>query len=126
MDEETGPGGFLPPVLPSPPPSSAASTATTFSALPNTRRTPLKPGSQKQSTFIQFVDEKLLHISRRYEKRSNANLRYPIDEADDAKGYVDFGEMALELEAALHLVWVSGTRRRPYSCSNAQYGSERS
>ena len=54
-------GGFLPTA--SPPPLTETST------LPCPRSHPLKPGSQKESALIAYLDNRLLSISRRYEKR---------------------------------------------------------
>lgn len=111
---DPGPGGFLPSVLLSPPPSSHASvTGQQQHVLPPTRSTPLKPASAKESTFIGYVDTKILGISRRYEKRFNTDLEDPSASKGDAegKGYDDFGEMAKEIEAVIDVIWTSGTRK---------------
>ena len=105
-----GPGGFLHPTLPSPPPSSDVSGTNTRALLPRPRATPLRPGSQKYSVLIDYIDKKLLAISRRYEKRFNVGWENKGAEDEEAWGYDDFAEMAKELGAVVDLIWVSGTR----------------
>jgi len=77
--------------------------------LPQPRSTPLKPGSPKESSFIDYVDRKLLAVSRRYEKRFINDIE---DEGQSGKGrgYEDFGELAKDLEGVIDIIWVSGTR----------------
>lgn len=60
-----GSGGFI---ALSPPPSSVASSSV-HHALPQPRSSPLKPGGTKESSFIRYVDQKILHIQRRFAKR---------------------------------------------------------
>ena len=108
------PGGFLQPVLPSPPTFSVASVSNPISVLPQPRHNPLKPGSARESIFIDYVDRRLLAISRRYEKRFNIGLddggaSYP------ERGYDSFAEAAKDLELVQDVVWVSGTRTIIYS-----------
>lgn len=105
-------GGFL-----SPPPSSvaSASTVTASSALPHPRASPLRPGSSKESTFIRFVDERLLRIQRRFAKRTTptaAGDEIEKDAAliwDDVKGYQSMREACKDVEELIGVVWVSGT-----------------
>ncbi|KAL9104527.1 MAG: hypothetical protein Q9163_000558 [Psora crenata] len=104
-----GPGGFLQSTLPSPPPSSVASTTNGNPILPRPRATPLKPGSLKQSNLVEYVDSKLLAISRRYEKRFDAHLEGEALGDVEGVGYKGFGEMAKDLEGVVDVVWVSGT-----------------
>ncbi|KAL9132223.1 MAG: hypothetical protein Q9217_000027 [Psora testacea] len=104
-----GPGGFLQATLPSPPPSSDTQSTNTPPILPRPRATPLRPGSLKQSSLIHYADNKLLAISRRYEKRFNAGLESDGTEDAESRGYNDFGEMARDLEGVIDIVWVSGT-----------------
>lgn len=99
------PGGFLPPVLP-----STVSSPSTTTLLPHPRSNPLKPGSAKETNFIDYVDQKLLGISRRYEKRFNANLEDEPSSDLEGRGYEDFGEVARDLEALADVIWISGTR----------------
>jgi len=110
MTSTSEPGGFLHPTLPSPPPSSATSISIAPSALPPPRHTPLKPGSGKESSFIDYVDRKLLGISRRYEKRFNADLEDENTSDIEGQGYKSFGEMAKDLENVVDVIWISGTR----------------
>lgn len=79
------------------------------SILPTQRSSPLKPGSSKESGFIEYVDQKLLNISRRYEKRFDAQLEFSSDIG--GKGYERFVEVAKDLSAIVDVVWVSGTRK---------------
>ena len=81
--------------------------------LPRSRANPLKPGSSKESSFIDYVDNKLLGISRRYEKRYNADFEDEATSGIEGRGYESFGEMVKDLEAVINVVWVSGTRMRP-------------
>ena len=128
------PGGFIPL---SPPPSSIASSSLN-TALPQPRRFPLKPGGSKESSFIRYVDQKILHIQRRFAKRDPSLAPVSsrpreideegrvIEELDDpatisrlakseewydVPGYGNFGEAGKEVEEVVGVVWVSGTRR---------------
>ncbi|KAL2042073.1 hypothetical protein N7G274_005261 [Stereocaulon virgatum] len=103
------PGGFLHPSLPSPPASTATTASTVTSTLPHPRSTPLKPGSSKESSFIDYVDRKLLGISRRYEKRYNADFEDEATSGIEGRGYESFAELAKDLEGVIDVVWVSGT-----------------
>lgn len=110
-----GPGGFLQPTLPSPPPSSTNSVSNAPALLPQPRSTPLKPGSSKESSFVDYVDRKLLAVSRRYEKRFNTDFEDAGETDSKSKGYEDFGELAQDLEGVIDIIWVSGTRMEtPY------------
>ena len=109
-DNHSGPGGFLQSTLPSPPPSSSYSQSTTTSILPDPRSKPLKPGSAKESSFIDHVDRKLLGISRRYEKRYNTDFENEPSADPEGRGYESFGELARDMEGVIDVVWVSGTR----------------
>lgn len=98
------------PPLPSPgpsPPSTAEAIST--SSLPTPRQHPLKPASQKEIAFINYVDSKILQINRRYAKKFSSD-RLEVD--DDARGYEDFAEVVDELEHVFDAVWVSGTRKQ--------------
>ena len=122
FSESPGPGGFLQPVLPSPPSSVTTSDPALSSILPRPRSTPLKPGSPKESSFIDYVDRKLLSISRRYEKRFNTDFEDQATSGLEGKGYERFGELASDLEGVLDVVWVSGTRTNCCkSCSVRHY-----
>ncbi|KAK6539533.1 hypothetical protein TWF694_009749 [Orbilia ellipsospora] len=118
------PGGFIPPssYLPSPAPSNFSSTASRSSGLlPNQRSTPLKSGSTPETKFINYVDNALLEISRKFTKKfpteeektntaSNSNASNA--NGGDSKviiGYSDVEPLIEDLERIIGLVWVSGT-----------------
>lgn len=103
-------GGFLPQEHSgfSSPPFIASSNAATH--LPRSRSTPLKSGSSKESNLILYVDQKLLEVSRRYEKRFNAGLEGEHGLTIDDLGYGSFDQVAKDLEYLVDIVWVSGTR----------------
>lgn len=124
-------GGFIPY---SPPPSSLASSNAS-QALPHPRSTPLKPGGTKESSFIRHVDHQILHIQRRFAKRTAPTEGYVqetdedgrmIQEIDDSttksqlekseewhdvRGYNTFAEATRDIEELVGVIWISGTRR---------------
>ena len=106
------PGGFFHPSLPSPPASSYRSGSIEPSQLPPTRARPLKPGSAKESGVIYYLDDKLLAISRRYEKRieENAHDGERLRTEGASRGYTAFGAIARDLEAVIDVVWVTASR----------------
>lgn len=108
--ESAGPGGFLQPTLPSPPVSSFEYLPAGNTILRQPRSTPLKPGSAKESSFIDYVDKTLLGISRRYEKRYNNGFEDEATSGIEGRGYESYGELASDLEGVIDVVWVSGTR----------------
>lgn len=98
-------GGLL---SPSPSVTSTRSSSNLLSLsnrLPQSRSHPLKPGSQKEIRLINFIDSKLLRITRRYAKKFSNNT----DDADTTKGYMSFNEVSEDLDAILDVVWISGT-----------------
>jgi hypothetical protein len=115
-------GGFLPPTLP----LSPASTATTSglnSTLPYPRSHPLKPGSAKETAFIQYVDKGILEVTRRYAKKFSGEFGGG-DRADSASdssntapvvqgpvGYESIRDVCADLEKLVDVIWVSGTRK---------------
>ena len=115
------PGGFFHPILPSPPASSTTAASVPASSLPQPRARPLKPGSSKESSFIDYVDRELLDISRRYEKRFNTGMEGNRMPKGERMGYEGFGEVGRDLERVVDVVWVSGTRistlNNPVPCS---------
>ena len=56
------------------------------------------------------MDRKLLRVSRKYEKRYNADFENGPSLDLDGKGYESFEELASDLEVVIDLIWVSGTR----------------
>ncbi|KKY36147.1 putative meiotic recombination protein dmc1 [Diaporthe ampelina] len=98
-----GPGGFLPQhPLPSPAPSGSSSRPT--SGLPHPRSHPLRSGSAKEQTIRAYVDNQLMHIQRRFVKRSVV-----AKPGDDIVGYKAIGELCKDVEALLDIIWLSGT-----------------
>ena len=61
------------------------------------------------------MDRKLLGISRRYEKRYNADFEDEAMSGIEGKGYESFGELATDLASVIDVVWVSGTRMASYT-----------
>jgi hypothetical protein len=113
MDSPQPSGGFI---LSPPPSSITSSLAHGAASLPHPRNTPLKAGGSKESTFIRYVDTRLLHIQRRFAKRttlSHAGLsdegREDADTWGDVKGYANMKEACHDVEELVDMVWVSGT-----------------
>ena len=98
-----GSGGFLIPSLPSPAPSSSSTQA--GGGLPHPRGHALRPGSMKEDMVRRYVEERALHISRRYVKKFG--LPEP---GDDVVGYKTMGELCKDLNAVIDVLWRSGTR----------------
>jgi len=125
-----GAGGFIP----YSPSASSVASSNTAQALPHPRSTPLKPGGTKESSFIRHVDQQILHIQRRFAKRSAPSDGFVketdedgrmIEEVDDpttkamlerseewhdVRGYNNFAEAARDIEELIGVIWVSGTR----------------
>jgi hypothetical protein len=90
---------------------------------------PLKPGSAKETAFINYVDAKLLHVTRRFAKKDPyRNVRGALkpppvevstkgegiaesngDTTDQVLGYYAFPEVAADLSNILDVIYVSGT-----------------
>ncbi|KAH7399971.1 hypothetical protein BKA64DRAFT_707655 [Cadophora sp. MPI-SDFR-AT-0126] len=98
-----GPGGFLPPSLPSPTPTYYSSSSTA-SNLPHPRANPLRHGSAKEDAARRYLEARLLNVSRRYAKKFQ-----PMEEGDEVKGYVSMSEVAKDLGDIVDVVWLSGT-----------------
>ncbi|KAI9150423.1 meiotic recombination protein DMC1 [Paramyrothecium foliicola] len=100
---EDGPGGFFPPTgLPSPAPSNASSRI--GGGLPHPRSRALQPGSKKEDMVRRYVEERLLHISRRYVKKFGNP-----EPGDTVIGYKSFSETARDLKGVVDVLWLSGT-----------------
>ncbi|KAL8940890.1 MAG: hypothetical protein Q9216_002551 [Gyalolechia sp. 2 TL-2023] len=102
-------GGFLPPTLPSPPPSTVNSPAPATSILPAPRTRPLRPGSSKENDFINYIEQKLLAISRHYENRFTSALSGEENPDIEGRGYKGLGEHLRDLNPVVDFVWISGT-----------------
>ena len=111
------PSGFLQSTSAFSDPNAAILMATTF--LPVPRVHTLRPGSSKETAFVNHVDKKLLEISGRYERRFNNDLDigHPsrgfntVCVMESNTGYQSFADVAKDLVAVIDVVWVCGTRR---------------
>ncbi|RAK77139.1 general transcription factor IIH subunit TFB6 family, partial [Aspergillus fijiensis CBS 313.89] len=99
-------GGFIPPSAHLPSPTPTTSTATP-SLLPKPRAHPLRPGSAKEATVLEYIDKKLLSINRRHAKKFSGALIAPVAESE--RGYESFKEVAKDFESLVDVLWVSGT-----------------
>lgn len=112
---EPSSGGFI---LSPPPSSIASSIASGRSALPHPRETPLRAGGSKESTLIRHLDSKILHVQRRFARRTTFSLNALNDGAKiqaaniwpgDIQGYGSMKEPCKDIEELVDVVWVSGT-----------------
>ncbi|KAF2853506.1 hypothetical protein T440DRAFT_487408 [Plenodomus tracheiphilus IPT5] len=77
------------------------------SPLPQSRRHPLKPGGQKESELIRYLDQGVNRIQKRVDNRvTNRKIEPAIGEP---VGYGAFWEVARDLEGLVDVVWVSGS-----------------
>ena len=103
--------------LPSPAVSTGSPAASTItqgghsSGLPVGRLHPLQPGSRKEIALINYVDDKILRITRRYAKKFSSAK----NDRDDALGYTSFDEVIADLDPVIDIVWISGTRKSSFS-----------
>ncbi|KAI7217910.1 hypothetical protein KC333_g3926 [Hortaea werneckii] len=110
-----GAGGFLL----SPAPSSTNASTITPSTLPHPRASPLRPGGSKESAFIRHVDTRILHIQRRFAKRTTpSDLHLPNHEPveppkgdawGDVHGYATMKEACRDIRELVDIIWISGT-----------------
>jgi len=96
-------GGFLPPSLPSPAPSSV-SQSSTVSNLPQPRSHPLKPGSAKEETTRRYIETRLQHIERRFARK------FVPPQDGLVHGYISMTEVSKDLGEVVDVLWLSGTR----------------
>ena len=73
--------------------------------LPTTRVHQLKPGSQKEISLINYLDDQILQINRRYAKKFSE-----AGSGSDA-GYKNFDEVVYDVNPLFDVVWTSGTRK---------------
>ncbi|KAI6782693.1 meiotic recombination protein DMC1 [Emericellopsis cladophorae] len=99
------PGGFINPGpgLPSPAPSSASTGSSPN--LPHPRSRSLQSGSRKEEMVRRYVEDRLLHISRRYVKKFG-----DPDVGSDVVGYKTFSEVARDLDTVINVLWLSATQ----------------
>lgn len=64
----------------------------------------MRSGSAKEQTIRAYVDNQLMHIQRRFVKKSVA-----AKPGDDIVGYKTVGELCKDVEALLDILWLSGT-----------------
>ncbi|POS88011.1 hypothetical protein EPUL_000383, partial [Erysiphe pulchra] len=82
-------------------------TSTSVSSiLPQPRSKPLRAGSKKEDALRRYLDERILHISRRFTKKFQ-----PLEEnrVGDIKGYVNMEEVVIDLDGLANIVWLSAT-----------------
>lgn len=99
------------------PPASSVASSNANPTLPHPRESPLRSGGSKESTFIRYVDQQVLHIQRRYAKRTTPSSANPLADADrekadtwgDVRGYESMKEACKDFEELMGVVWVSGT-----------------
>lgn len=99
------------------PPASSIASSNANAVLPHPRELPLRPGGSKEGTFIRYVDQQLLHIQRRYAKRTTPSANNPLADVDrekadtwgDVRGYASMKEACKDFEELMGVVWVSGT-----------------
>ncbi|PYI04500.1 hypothetical protein BO78DRAFT_398940 [Aspergillus sclerotiicarbonarius CBS 121057] len=101
----TSSGGFLPSSAPS---TTTTATSSTPSLLPQPRSHPLRPGSAKEATVINYIDTTLLRIARRHAKKFSSAFADP-NLPESERGYENFKEIGRDLEAVVDVLWVSGT-----------------
>lgn len=100
--------------IPLSPPASAASPAPTTTSftnqnpdLPAPRSHRLRPGSPKEIALINYLDDKILRITRRYAKKFSDEMA----SKDDAKGYTAYEEFVADVDPLVDVAWISGTRK---------------
>lgn len=73
--------------------------------LPTPRSRPLQSGSQKETSLINFIDGRILDITRRYAKS------FAADQSDRGirSGYTSFDQVIADIDAVLDVVWISAT-----------------
>ena len=103
-----GEGGFLPPTLPSPTltnTTAASASARSIFGLPHPRVHSLRPGCAKEETVRRYVEDRMLHINRRFV------MKYRSQEPDDEiEGYKSMGELCKDVDVLINILWLSGTR----------------
>lgn len=95
-------GGFLPSALSSP--VSRFPTSPRIN-LPRPRSHPLRSGSTKEETARQYIEGRLMHVSRRYTKKFQL-----AEPGDDVTGYSCIKDICNELGEIVNVLWLSGTR----------------
>lgn len=73
--------------------------------LPVPRSHPLPAGSSKQIALINYLDDRILHITSRYAKSFAASAT----DRDHNVGYTNLGQVITDVDAVLDVVWISNT-----------------
>lgn len=89
----------------SPAPSQTFAAPAPIGDLPIPRSHPLRAGSSKETVLINYIDDRLLSVTRRYGKSFAAD---PSDRSIDS-GYVSFNQVISDLDPILDVVWISAT-----------------
>lgn len=89
----------------SPAPSDVSAVHRLSDSLPTPRSHPLLPGSQKETSLINFIDTRILNITRRYAKSFAASQ----SESGYQAGYTSFNQVIADIDAVLDVVWISAT-----------------
>ncbi|KAG9242660.1 hypothetical protein BJ878DRAFT_445041 [Calycina marina] len=95
-------GALTPPGLLSPAPSNVSGRST-HSNLPVPRTKPLKSGSVKEDATRRWLENKLQHIDRRY----NRKLTPDVDGLP--RGYLSMTEVSNDLSEIVDVLWLSAT-----------------
>jgi hypothetical protein len=95
--------------LATPPASTASPTPSTAStqpsaSLPVPRSHPLIPGSPKEISLINYLDNHILRITRRYAKKFSSE-----GSRDDTPGYTSYDEFFGDVDPLVDVVWISAT-----------------
>ncbi|EHY54352.1 hypothetical protein HRR83_008065 [Exophiala dermatitidis] len=105
MESSESHGLLSPPASAASPAASGTSYHNRTATLPTPRSHPLRPGSQKEIALINYLDDRILRISRRYAKKfSDEGLQN-----DDTPGYTTYDEFVADADPLVDVVWVSGT-----------------
>lgn len=112
MESSESHGLLSPPASAASPAASGTSYHNRTATLPTPRSHPLRPGSQKEIALINYLDDRILRISRRYAKKfSDEGLQN-----DDTPGYTTYDEFVADADPLVDVVWVSGTRKFCMTC----------
>ncbi|OAL47206.1 hypothetical protein IQ07DRAFT_476895, partial [Pyrenochaeta sp. DS3sAY3a] len=77
------------------------------SPLPRPRMHPLKPGGQRESELIRYLDHGIKRVQKRVDNRVTNQQTKPTTGED--QGYGAFWEVAKDVDSLVDVVWVSGS-----------------
>lgn len=83
----------------------------------------------KETTVINHLDKSILAVNRRHAKKfssayegANAQAQGQTQQGQGSeRGYESFKELVRDVEGLVDVVWVSGTRRFPFSSPYTEY-----